>query len=126
MSPSGPKADRLLCAIEMLKRSFASTQSRGRYRPKSVIARLLSHSRKQTFTVLPHRQNCAHYGWSRPARWFSKADAMSGVAFGCHGGGTRSFLRGSCTLPARLKDADPDENGGHGDNVDRHRLAGRR
>src|SRR4029077_10139874 len=66
MSPSGPKADRLLCAIEMLKRSFASTQSRGRYRPKSVIGRLLSHSRKQTFAVLPHRQDCAQAGHSRP------------------------------------------------------------
>ena len=24
-------------------------------------------------------------GWFRPARWFSKADAMPEVAFGCHG-----------------------------------------
>ena len=59
---SWPNADRLLWAIETLKRTFASTQSRGSSRPKSVIARLLSHSRKQTFTVLPHRQNCAHCG----------------------------------------------------------------
>jgi hypothetical protein len=54
---SGPKADRLLCAIETLKRTFASTQSRGSSRPKSVIGRLLSHSRKQTFADYTNVEN---------------------------------------------------------------------
>ena len=34
----------------------------GRNRPKSVIGRLLSHSRKQTFAVLLHRQDCGQSG----------------------------------------------------------------
>ena len=49
----------------------------GRNRPASVIGRLLSHSRKQTFAVLLHWQDCAHCGRSWPARRFSKADTIS-------------------------------------------------
>ena len=43
-----------MSAAEALARSHV------RFRPKSVIGRLLSHSRKQTFAVLLHRQDCAH------------------------------------------------------------------
>jgi hypothetical protein len=47
---------------------------------------------------------------------------MSGVAFGCHGW-EAVIPAGQLHASGRLKDADPDEDGGHGDNVDRHRLA---
>jgi hypothetical protein len=82
MAPSSrdlgwPKADRLLWAIETLKRTSAPTQSRGSSRPTSVIGRLRSHSRKQTFAVLPHRQDCALVGRFTEVRLCSKADVRS-------------------------------------------------
>jgi hypothetical protein len=51
--------DRALELVDKIRRLVPCRL--GRYRPKSVIGRRLSHSRKQTFAVLLHRQVCALY-----------------------------------------------------------------
>jgi hypothetical protein len=61
------------------------TLSVRRLRPKSVIGQLLSHSRKQTFAVQPHRQDCAHDRRLAKRRCSSKADAALMDAQGCFG-----------------------------------------
>ena len=52
---------------------------------QSVIGRLLSHSRKQTFAVLLHRQDCALVGRSIEVRLSSKADVRLAAVIDHHG-----------------------------------------
>jgi hypothetical protein len=59
--------------------------SHGCLAPKPVIGRLLSHSRKQTFAVLPHRQDCALVGRSTEIRLSSKADVNLATVTDRHG-----------------------------------------
>ena len=56
---------------------FVANPANGRSRPKFVIGRLLSHSRKQPFAVLLHRQDCARPGRSDTKRGRPKPDVLT-------------------------------------------------
>ena len=73
--------------------AFQLARSHVRFRPKSVIGRLLSHSRKQTFAVLLHRQDCAHCRRLAKAALPSKADAALARAQGSFGWESRHSRR---------------------------------
>jgi hypothetical protein len=66
-------------------RCASPPQGDGRSRPKSVIERLLSHSRKQAFAVLLHRQDSAQGYRSVDGRRASEADVQAAGRVDCCG-----------------------------------------